>query len=51
VWNAAILKGQGRGKKLASWRGTRYCDVVTSLRKLEQGSLPGIFQGADQTLP
>jgi hypothetical protein len=37
VWNAAILKGQGRGKKLASWRGTRYCDVVRSPRKFGTG--------------
>jgi hypothetical protein len=39
-----IGNGKGRGKKLASWRGTRYCDVVRSTQEVWDGvHFPGYF--------
>jgi hypothetical protein len=40
-----IGNDKGRGKKLASWRGTRYCDVVRSTQEVWDGvHFPGYFR-------
>jgi hypothetical protein len=45
VWNAAIRTGRVGRKKLASWRGTRYCDVVRSTQEVWDGvHFPGYFR-------
>jgi hypothetical protein len=44
VWYAAILETARVGGKLASWRGTRYCDVVRSIQEVWDGvHFPGYF--------
>jgi hypothetical protein len=51
VWNAAILKGQGRGKTslVEGYQILRFCEEYPG--SLERGSFPEICQGADQRLP